>query len=191
MFRNQKQKIFGICTLGVLLTLGITITTFAASADDPWLTFGMELDMLPYLSGGHYVSGVVGFDHYNVRLITTKTTVPDFVAPKGYKNWDLDVNAFIVDYFPDESREGLWLAGGVEFRDSRIQNKNTGESGKFSQKILTVGCGYLYKMTDHWHINPWAALHYNLSDENVAIGSSNLKLPDIMYEASIKLGYQF
>ena len=191
MFKNQTQKVLGICILGILLTLGLSMTTLAASQSDPGLTFGMEVDALPYLSGGHYISGVIGFDHYNVRLIRTKTTIPGFVTPKGYKDWDLEVNAVIVDYFPDENRKGLWLAGGVEFWDSRIQNKNTGNAGKFSQKILTLGCGYVYKLSDHWYINPWAALHYNLSDENVTVGSNNLKLPDMMYEGSVKLGYQF
>jgi hypothetical protein len=189
MFKNQIQKLLAICVLVILLTLGITITALAA--DDQGLTFGMELDALPYISGGHYISGVIGYDHYNLRLITTHTSIPSFVTPKGYKNWDMDVNAVIVDYFPDESREGLWLGGGIEFWDSKIKNKNTNDSGKFSQKILTVGCGYVYKMTEHWYVNPWAALHYNLGDESVAIGTGNMKLQDAMYEASIKLGYQF
>jgi hypothetical protein len=192
MCMNRMMKLFGIFILGVLLSLCVTFTVHASATDDnSGVTFGMEVDMLPYLSGGHYLSGVVGYDHYNLRLISTKTTVPGFASPKGYKDWDLDVNAIIIDYFPNENREGFWIANGVEFWDSHIRNKNTGEKGSFSQKILTLGCGYTYNINDHLYINPWAAIHYNLSDSNVPIGSSNLNLPDIMYEASVKLGYTF
>ena len=191
MFKNQMFKVMGMLLLGSFLTFMVTFTAHAASDEDQGPSFAIEADALPYISGGHYVSGVIGFDHVNLRLIDTKTTVPGFVTPKDYHDWDLNVKAVIIDYFPGEYREGFWVAGGVEFWDSQIENKNTGEKGKFSQKILTVGCGYVINLTNHLYINPWAGLHYNLSDKNVAIGSSNLSLPDVMYEASVKLGYQF
>ena len=186
----------GFLILIVVVCLGLTInfTAVAATgtaADNSGISLGTEVDLLPYASGGYYLSGVLGFNHYNLRLITTNTTIPGFATPKGFKDWDLEVTALILDYFPGENREGFWFGGGFELWDSDIKNKDTGETGAFSQKILTVGCGYVYKFTDHWYINPWTALHYNLSAQNVAIGSSNLKLPDLMYEASVKLGYKF
>ncbi|HBF37389.1 MAG TPA: hypothetical protein DDW50_08725 [Firmicutes bacterium] len=180
-----------ILFLGIGLCLTVHYAAYAQTDSASPVSFSIEADMLPYISGGHYLSGVLGIDHFNLRWITTKTTVPDFVTPEGFKNWDLDVNAVIIDYFPNENREGLWLGGGIEHWDSHIRSKNSGDSGTFSQKILTFGTGYLYPLSDHWYINPWAALHYNLSDKNAEIGSSNFKIPDIMYEASIKLGYRF
>jgi hypothetical protein len=178
-------KIF--CMIGFAMSLCLAIR-FTACAET--VSLGAEVDMLPYLSGGYYLGGVVGFNHLNVRLGTTQTAVPGFVTPKGFENWDLDVNTIIVDYFPAENREGFWLAGGVEFWNDRIAAKDTGATANFTQKILTFGCGYTYFLNEHWYINPWAALHYNLSNDHVAVGSSDLKVPDLMYEASLKLGYR-
>jgi hypothetical protein len=147
---------------------------------------------LPFINGGYYTSGVIGYDHYNVRLIATKTEVPGFATPEGYTDWKIkNVTAVILDYFPNENREGLWFAGGFEHWKSEIRNETTGETGEFSQNILTLGSGYVYNFTEHWYINPWVALHYNLGDKTVTIGASELKLKNIMYEASIKLGYSF
>lgn len=190
MIISRMMKVFLVLMLGISLCLVINFTAHAATENEN-VTFGTEVDMLPYIGGGHYLSGVVGYDHFKFRLIAAKTTIPGFVTPKGFDDWDLDCRAIIVDYFPNENREGLWIGSGLEFWDSYIRNKNTGASGKFSQKIFTFGVGYIYNMTEHWYINPWAALHYNLSDSNVAVGSSTLNLPDIMYEASVKLGYKF
>ncbi|HBE78948.1 MAG TPA: hypothetical protein DDW65_14395 [Firmicutes bacterium] len=201
MFLFNVLKSLQVLIIGTVLCLTVSLTAHAAAMDENplqssssennGLSFGMEVDALPYVSGGHYISGVIGFDHYNLRLISTKTTIPGFVTPDGFKDWDLDVTAVILDYFPGENREGLWLGGGMEFWDSKIRTKNTGDSGSFSQKIITLGAGYVYNLNEHWYINPWAAIHYNLSDKNVAIGASNLDIPDIMYEASVKLGYKF
>jgi hypothetical protein len=202
MLFSRVNKLLQTLIIGTILCLAFTHTAHAASTDENYtvsqngsanqgLSFGMEVDALPYISGGHYISGVIGFDHFNLRLIATKTTIPSFVTPDGFKDWDMDVTAIILDYFPGENREGLWLGGGLEFWDSKIKNKSSGGSGSFSQKILTLGAGYVYKLTEHWYINPWAAIHYNLSDNNVAIGASRLDLPDLMYEGSVKLGYKF
>jgi hypothetical protein len=192
MIISKMTKGLLVLILGVSLCLAVNFIAFAASGSAAGgIGLGTEIDLLPYASGGYYLSSVFGFDHYNLRLITTQTTIPGFVTPKGFDDWDLKVTALIVDYFPGENREGFWFGGGLELWDSEIKNKDTGETGTFSQHILTVGCGYIYNFSEHWYINPWAALHYNLSDQNVAVGSSNLKLPDLMYEASIKLGYKF
>jgi hypothetical protein len=192
MLIPKPVKTLLILIFAISLCLTITLAACAAG-NEPGNTvsFGLEVDMLPYLSGGHYISGVVGFDHFNVRLITTKTTIPDFVTPDGFDDWKLDVTAIILDYFPDENRVGLWLGGGLEYWDGKIRAKDTGAAGTFSQRILTFGCGYVYNISEHWYLNPWAAIHYNLSDDKVDIGSSKLNLPDIMYEASVKLGYRF
>jgi len=42
-------------------------------------TIGTELDLLPYVSGGYYLSMWYGVDQFRFRAILTKTTVPEFV----------------------------------------------------------------------------------------------------------------
>jgi hypothetical protein len=66
----------------------------------PRTTAGFELDLLPYVSGGYYVSGWIGHDRIRVRPVVTKTTLPSFVVQDGFTNAGLDAYALIVDYFP-------------------------------------------------------------------------------------------
>ncbi len=191
------MKLPGMNRLLLRLIIGISLClvaplTACAAAENANVSLGTEIDLLPFVSDGYYSSSVIGFDHYNVRLITAKTKIPGFATPDGYRDWKLkNVTAVIIDYFPNENREGIWFAGGFEHWKSAIREKSSGATGTFSQNVLTLGSGYVYNLNEHWYINPWIALHYNLSDKTVPVGSSALKLKDIMYETSIKLGYRF
>ncbi len=187
----EMNKLLLWLIIGLILCLTTPLSASAA-AENTKVRLGTELDLLPFVSDGYYSSSVVGFDHYNVRLITAKTKIPGFATPDGYRDWKLkNVTAVIIDYFPDENREGVWFAGGFEHWKSAIRAKSSGATGTFSQNIFTLGSGYVYNLNEHWYINPWIALHYNLSDHPVPVGSDVLQLKDIMYEASIKLGYRF
>lgn len=183
-------RIFLVFVLGIAFCLTVNSPSYAANSGE--LSFGTEFDLFPFINGGYYSSGVISYDHYNARLIIADTKIPDFATPDGYDHWKLKkVTAIILDYFPGENHEGLWFAGGFEHWESEIRNQATEATGTFSQNILTLGTGYVYNFTEHWYINPWIALHYNLSDDTVKINSSDLKLNDLMGEVSVKIGYRF
>lgn len=196
MLNRRIIKVIPILTVGIVLCLMAVSTAYADTGNESAegkekIVIGTEVDLLPYLSGGYYLSEVTGFQHFQVRLVNATTLIPEFVTPAGFDSWKLNATTIIIDYFPDEDRKGLWLAIGYEYWNSRIKVKETNENGSFSQNILTIGSGYVYRLSDHWYIDPWAALHLNLGDKTVTIGSKNLDLPDCMLEASIKVGYNF
>jgi len=81
-------------------------------------TLGTELDLLPYISGGYYVSAWYGIDQFRFRAILTKTTVPQFAVADGYAENKLNVYAFITDYF---LRKILKDSGSVPDLNTGIQ----------------------------------------------------------------------
>ena len=125
----------------------------------PRTTAGFELDVLPYVSGGYYVSGWIGHDRIRVRPVVTKTTLPSFVVQDGFKNADLDVYAVIVDYFPRGGFRGFWVGAGVEYWKNSIENESNGGTAKWNNTVATIGAGYVWKVAGNFYLNPWAAGH--------------------------------
>ena len=132
--------------LGImLLVLSATWFTWGQKSDSASTssqsTVGLELDALPYITGGYYGSIWYGIDHVRFRGVITKTTVPQFVLPDGFRNNHLDVIAFIVDYFPQRDFRGWWIGTGVEFWNATIEHENESVAPSYSNTIFTVGGG--------------------------------------------------
>jgi hypothetical protein len=161
-----------------------------AKADTP--SYGVELDALPYLTGGYYLSGWVGVNNCRFRVVSASTTVPDFAVKSGFKENDIDANALIIDYFPHEKYAGIWYGIGVERWKQSIQDEaGTGE-GKFQNTVATFGVGYVWYFSKNFYLNPWAAAHLLMSGtDDVQVGSSIYSPQRTYPEASIKLGYSF
>ena len=155
-------------------------------------TIGTELDLLPYISGGYYVSAWYGIDQFRFRTILTKTTVPEFVLSKGYKDNKLNVYAFIADYFFKKNLEGFWIGTGLEYWDSKITYKTENQTASYHNTVFTLGGGYVWKFFDNFYLNPWVAFHYLIAgDKEVQVGSSTFKPSVFTPEASIKIGWYF
>ncbi len=108
-------------------------------------TLGTELDMLPYISGGYYVSAWYGIEQFRFRAILTKTTVPEFVLAEGYKDNKLNVYAFITDYFFKKNFEGFWIGTGLEYWDSKITYEAENQTASYNNTVFTLGGGYVWK----------------------------------------------
>lgn len=155
-------------------------------------TFGTELDLLPYISGGYYVSAWYGIDQFRFRAILTNTTVPEFVLADGYTNNKLKVYAFIMDYFFKKNFEGFWIGTGIEYWDSQIKFETENQTAEYNNTLFTFGGGYVWKFYDNFFLNPWAAFHYIIAgDKEVKVGSTTFKPNVFTPEASIKIGWYF
>ena len=60
---------------------------------------GLELDALPYITGGYYGSVWMSRNHMRYRAIVTKVTTPEFVLQDGFTNNRIMAYTFIADYF--------------------------------------------------------------------------------------------
>jgi hypothetical protein len=155
-------------------------------------TLGTELDMLPYISSGYYLSAWYGTDQFRFRAILTKTTVPKFVLADGYTDNKLNVYAFIADYFFKKNFEGFWIGTGLEYWDSQITYEAENKTASYNNTVFTLGGGYVWKFYDNFYLNPWVAFHYIFAgDKEVEVGSSTYKPNVFTPEASIKIGWHF
>jgi hypothetical protein len=153
-------------------------------------TFGLELDALPYISSGYYGSVWYGADHFRIRGVVTKTTVPEFILPEGFKNNRLKVFAFIVDYFPQLEFRGWWIGSGLEIWNATIEHKNENSAPSYTNTVFTVGGGYVWKFYRNFYLNPWAAAHIIIAgDKDVAVGLHAFKPSVFTGEVSLKIGW--
>lgn len=155
-------------------------------------TVGIELDALPYMTGGYYGSLWYGVKHLRFRGVITKTIIPEFLLPGGYKNNHIKVAAFIVDFFPMERFQDWWIGGGVEFWKATIEHEGENVVSSYSNTVLTLGGGYVWKFYKNLYLNPWGACHLIVSgDKEVSVGSRTYKPAILTGEVSLKIGWHF
>jgi hypothetical protein len=163
-----------------------------AARSAPRTRFGVELDVLPYATGGYYGSFWVGHDRLRVRPVIARTTLPDFMVDDGFENADIDAYALIVDYFFHEGFEGFWVGGGVEHWQNSIENATSGGKATWSNTIATVGGGYVWRLKGGFYINPWAAGHLVVGGPTqVPVGDAVYQPSRFSPEVSVKLGWVF
>lgn len=164
----------------------------AAASTAPRAAVGAELDLLPYASGGYYLSGWIGREHFRLRPVVAKTTLPSFVVQDGFKNADLEVAALIVDYFPRADFRGWWIGAGVEHWRNRVENEGNGGTARWNNTVATVGGGYVWQLGEHFCLNPWAAGHLVVGGPTrVSAGGATHSPKRFTPEVSLKLGWRF
>ncbi len=156
---------------------------------------GLEIDALPYITGGYYFSAWSGFDNFRVRGVFTHFNSPSFIIPDGFEDQKTDAYTLLVDYFPASKNsefEKWWLGTGLEYWKNSVLNSADKNTGDYDNLILTIGGGYIWKLWGNFYINPWAAGHLALTGtEKIQIGNDNFKPKSFLYEASLKLGWHF
>jgi len=165
-----------------------------AFADDKaskqWMV-GTELDLVPYLFDGYYVSAVAGYGKWRARFVRTNIITPDFVTQSGFEDNELNVNAYIVDYYFKDGFRGWWVGPGYETWDGEVREKSSGLRKKYRTDILTLGGGYTFRFNDHLYLNPWAAVHIPIGgDREVPFVNSVFRIRATP-EASIKIGINY
>lgn len=162
----------------------------ASSQPKQWMV-GTELDLVPFLLDGWYASAIAGLGHWRARYVLTNATTPGFVTPSGFADNELDVQAYIVDYYFREGFAGWWIGPGLESWDGEVRQESTGERRSYETWIATLGGGYTFRFSDHFYLNPWLAVHVPIGgDKEVAFPGDTFDVR-VTAEASIKFGINF
>lgn len=156
------------------------------------ITVGFEVDVLPYITGGYYGSGWIGYDHWRYRAIITKITTPDFVLKDGFANNRIQAYTLIADFFFQPDFKGWWIGAGFEYWKGEIQSDAKLNIAKYDSGIFTAGGGYVWKFHKHFYLNPWAASHIRIAgDNNVIVDGKTFTPPVFTPELSLKVGWHF
>lgn len=154
--------------------------------------FGMELDALPWLTGGHYISAWYSPAQIRYRAVAAKINVPDAFVEQGFKDKTITAYALIADYFPDRSRQGIWYGAGLEYWQSSLRNQSDNASAEYNNTIFTAGLGYVWHISDAVYLNPWAALHLVVAgDDDIRVGDRTYHQERLTPSGSVKLGWAF
>ena len=176
----------------ILLVCQFCILPVVADDQTPkkWMV-GTELDLVPYIFDGYYISAVAGYGKWRARFVRTNITTPNFATRSGFEDNKLNVNAYIVDYYLKEGFQGWWIGPGYETWDGEVKEKTSGVRKTYKTEILTLGGGYTFRFNDHFYINPWAAVHIPIGgDKDVQFVNKSFKIRTTP-EASIKIGINF
>ena len=156
------------------------------------LTAGIELDVLPYATGGYFGAVWVGKGHWRSRLIVARATKPEFLLPEGYSENNIRAYALLADYFPRYDFRGWWLAAGLVYWDARIRYAPEQRSGDYASYLVSGGAGYNWKFFRNFYLSPWVGLHVRVAgDDAVPFQTASYKPPRLNPEGSLKLGWHF
>jgi hypothetical protein len=158
---------------------------------------GYAVDLFPTVLSsidkepGYSFQAWAGFDQIKMRIVAAHLYQPDRLIDDAFTNYEMNVTAFIIDYFFREDLTGFWIGTGAELWNCSIENKSSGTTAEWTDNILTAGAGYVWKITDSVYLDPFAAIHYRMNDGKVTTGGEEFKRQRISASASIKIGYMF
>lgn len=176
--------------LVLILFLGLTSQAQIRETKQP--QFGVELDVLPYVTGGYFGAGWVGKDLWRVRALTAFVKKPDWSTKKDFSNHQIHAYALVVDRFLKKDWKGWWIGAGLVLWNSTIQTNATIQTATFNNVLVNGSLGYNITLYKHFYLSPWASLNLRVAgDKNVAVDTKNFTLPTINPEASLKFGYYF
>lgn len=179
------KKIITLLPLVFLLTLQRAHCQHSFSA-------GVELDVLPYITGGYFAAGWAGVDHVRMRALVAKVNMPEFIVPKGFTNNTIHSYALLGDYFLKKDFTGFWLAAGVVLWQGRIQTDEQIETTSYNSFLLNGSLGYVYSFNKWLYIGPWAGLSLRVGGDNdILVDGVQYEPPFINPELSLKVGIRF
>lgn len=162
------------------------------ASEEARFNYGAELDALPYLTDGYYLSGWIGKDKLRVRGVVASVNLPEFVVKSGFKDNSLNAYALIVDYFPKPDFSGTWYGGGFEIWESKIKSESDNMAATYSNLVVTAGGGYVWNFHKYFYLNPWVAVHGIVGgDETVNVGTKVFEPTKVTGEISLKIGFKY
>ncbi|SFW84335.1 hypothetical protein [Chitinophaga sancti] len=178
------------CLLFFLLCACITMQ--AQEKEAAKVQFGLELDALPYATGGYFGGAWVGKDVWRVRALTAFVKKPDWSTKKDFSNHQVHAYALLLDRFLKKDWKGWWIGAGVVYWHSTIQTDAKLQTAKFDNYLLNGSLGYNFTLYKHLYLSPWGSLSLRVAgDKNVAVDNKSFTLPVINPEASLKVGFYF
>ena len=157
--------------------------------------FGTEIDALPYATKGYYGSAVAGHNGWRYRVVAARNGTPSFMVTDGFRDKRTDAYAALADRFFGAKRQGLegfWIGGGVEYWRNRIRTDESPEYAHYDNFVLTLGGGYVWKLSRHFFVNPWVGTHFVTAGERkIQVSGTTYKQPVFTPEASVKIWLHF
>jgi hypothetical protein len=178
----------------LILALFSTVSSHAQvdKSSNNSVSIGIELDALPYITGGYYGSLWIGRNHMRYRAVLANVNTPDIMVEDGFTNNEIQAYAAIVDYFFKPNFERWWIGAGIEYWDGSIQTDAALETATYSQTVFTLGGGYVWKFHKNFYLNPWVAFHARLAgDREVSVNEKVFEPATFTPEASLKVGWYF
>jgi hypothetical protein len=175
-----------------LLALLAVASPSPAQSKPAGLTWGLEQDILPYLTGGYFFAAWAGHHQVRGRAVMASVNKPDWAIPEGFKNNQVNAYALLGDYFLKEDWRGWWIGGGLVYWDSSIQSDAQLSTAHYQNFLLNGSLGYSWRFWNHFYISPWAGMHLRVGgDTNVVVDGKSFVPPLFNPEASVKIGYCF
>lgn len=192
-------KLVRVLAASMFLVSSGSTQTASASAQEkapaPRWQLGGELDAMPYIMGGYYGSGFMARDGWKLRYVVARSNTPSFLVTEGFKDKRTDAYALLADRFIGPQRHqlaGLWVGGGAEYWRNRIRADDSPLYASYQNYMLTAGGGYVWKLSRHVYLNPWAAGHVVAANRRVIpISGKTYTQPVFTPEGSVKLGFTF
>lgn len=178
------------CLILILVCFGCHIQ--AQTIESKKLDAGLELDVLPYATGGYFGAAWMGKGLWRVRALTAYVKKPDWSTKNGFANHQIHAYAIVVDRFLKKDWNGWWAGAGLVYWNSSIQADTKMNTATFNNLLVNGSLGYHFTLNKHFYLSPWASLNLKLAgDKNISVDNKSYNLPLINPEASLKFGYQF
>jgi hypothetical protein len=160
------------------------------------LALGLEVGVLPPLmsaiAGGLGVSGQTGKDRWRLRLVGAHLRYPDaLIGNDAFRQQEATVAALLIDRFLFPGFRGPWIGAGAELWSSSIGQQTGPARAGWTDAVLTVGVGYVWKFWRDLYLNPWAAAHWTTSSHAIALYGSTFMPRRLSAEVSPKVGWNF
>ncbi|HEX4958221.1 MAG TPA: hypothetical protein VFV46_08600 [Lacibacter sp.] len=163
-----------------------------AQTTSPPLRAGIEVDVLPYATGGWMVAAWAGKDKWRLRALTATVKKPDITTKKGFSHHRIQAYALVADRFLQTEWKGWWLGGGLVLWNSTIQTDARLQTALFTNYLINGSAGYNLPLTKNLYLSPWAGMSVRAGgDQKVPVDNKHYTLPLLNPEASLKLGLWF
>ncbi len=154
--------------------------------------WGLEQDVLPYLTGGYYGGVWVGKSHLRGRLLLARVQKPHLIIPDGFTNNWVSAYALVADHYHRDDLSGWWLSGGLVWWHNTIQSNLQIQTATYESYMLNGSLGYSWRFGKHFYFTPWAGMHIRVAGDNlVTVDSKSFKPAVLNPEASLKVGWVF
>jgi hypothetical protein len=164
----------------------------AQTIESKKLDAGLELDVLPYATGGYFGAAWMGKGLWRVRALTAYVKKPDWSTKTGFANHQIHAYALVVDRFLKKDWKGWWAGAGLVYWNSSIQADTKTNTATFNNLLANGSVGYHFTLNKHFYLSPWASLNFKIAgDKNISVDNKSYSLPLINPEASLKFGCRF
>jgi hypothetical protein len=168
-----------------------TTLSIATMSEKKW-NFGIELDALPYATGGYFAGAWIGKDQWRTRALLADVNLPDFTTKTGFTNHHVRAYAVLLDHFLKKNWKGWWIGAGPVYWKSSIESESNNTQRNFENLLLNGSIGYNFKIYKNLYVSPWAGMSCKIAgNDQFILDNKSYQLPFLNPELSLKIGVFF